>query len=166
MLTIKAMVKKDGMRVDRSYNVKLSFTYKRKVKRLSTSLFASTDDLTKSFSLKDGTDIKRKVDKLVEKYKDKCDKLQVDVNNYTLDEIIELLQADEERQKPVDFIQFCQWWIANTTIKGKRNYQSAINAFIAYMGTGHLEASKFTSSILNGFMDYLKKQSEQRVDNN
>ena len=33
MLTIKAMVKKDGMRVDRKYNVKLSFTYKRKVKR-------------------------------------------------------------------------------------------------------------------------------------
>ena len=164
MLTIKAMVKKDGMRVDRSYNVKLSFTYKRKVKRLSTSLFASTDDLTKSFSLKDGTDIKRKVDKLVEKYKDKCDKLQVDVNNYTLDEIIELLQADEERQKPVDFILFCQWWIANTTIKGKKNYQSAINAFIAYMGTEHLEASKFTSSILNGFMDYLKKQSEQRAE--
>ena len=31
MLTIKAMVKKDGMRVDRKYNVKLSFTYKRKV---------------------------------------------------------------------------------------------------------------------------------------
>ena len=36
MLTIKAMVKKDGMRVDRKYNVKPSFTYKRKVKRLST----------------------------------------------------------------------------------------------------------------------------------
>ena len=38
MLTIKAMVKKDGMRVDRKYNVKLSFTYKRKVKRLSAYL--------------------------------------------------------------------------------------------------------------------------------
>ena len=33
MLTIKAMVKKDGMRVDRKYNVKLSFTYKRKGRR-------------------------------------------------------------------------------------------------------------------------------------
>ena len=102
MLTIRAMVKKDGMRVDRTYNVKLSFTYNRKVIRLSTSLFASADDLTKSLSLKDGTDLKRKVDKLVESYKDKCDNLQVDINNYTLDEIIELLKADDERQKPVD----------------------------------------------------------------
>ena len=155
MLTIKAMVKKDGMRVDRSYNVKLSFTYKRKVKRLSTSLFASADDLTKSLSLKDGTDLKRKVDKLVESYKDKCDKLQVDAKNFTLDEIIELLKADEERQKPVDYIQFCQWWITTTTIKGKKNYQSAVNAFITFLGTDHLEASKLTASLLNGFMDYL-----------
>ena len=85
------MVKKDGMRVDRKYNVKLSFTYKRKVKRLSTSLFASPEDLTKSLSFKEGTILKQKVDKLVESYRNKCDQLQVDANNYTLDEIMEML---------------------------------------------------------------------------
>jgi integrase len=163
MLTIKAMVKKDGLRVDRTYNVKVCFTYKRKVKRLSTSLFVSADDLTKSLSFRDGTPIKRKVDKLVESYKDKCDKLQVDAQNYTLDEIIEMLQADEERQKPVDFIQFSKWWIATATIKGKKNYQSAINAFIAYLGTEHFEVSKITVSVLEGFMNYLQKQSEARA---
>lgn len=163
MLTIKAMVKKDGLRVDRKYNVKLCFTYKRKVKRLSTSLFVSTDDLTKSLAFKDGTEIKRKVDKLVESYQSKCDKLQVDVNYYTLDEIMDLLQADEERQRPVDFILFCQQWIAETTIKGKKNYQSALNAFIAYLGTDHLETSKLTANVLNGFIDYLKKRNEQKA---
>lgn len=164
MLTIKAMVKKDGLRVDRKYNVKLCFTYKRKVKRLSTSLFVSADDLTKSLVFKDGTEIKRKVDKLVESYRSKCDKLQVDVNCYTLDEIMDLLQADEERQRPVDFILFCQEWIATTTIKGKKNYQSAVNAFIAYLGADCLDASKLTVSMLNGFMDYLQKRNEQRVE--
>ena len=164
MLTIKAMVKKDGMRVDRTFNVKLCFTYNRKVKRLSTSLFVSVEDLTKSLTIKDGTEIKRKVDKLVEKYKDKCDNLQVDANNYTLDEIIELLKADEERQKPVDFIQFCKWWIATTSIKGKKNYQSAVNAFTTYLGTQNLEASKITASLLNGFIDYLKDQGKQREE--
>ncbi len=157
------MIKKDGLRVDRKYNVKLSFTYKRKVKRLSTSLFVGADDLTKALSFKDGTEIKRKVDKLVETYRDKCDKLQIDANNYTLDEIMELLKAEDERQTPVDFIQFCQWWITTTTIKGKKNYQSAINAFIAYLGTEHLDTSRLTASILNGFMDYLKKQSSLRA---
>lgn len=163
MLTIKAMVKKDGLRVDRTYNVKLCFTYNRKVKRLSTSLFASANDLTKSLTFIDGTPIKRKVDKLVESYREMCDKLQVDANNYTLDEIIELLKADEERQKPVDYIQFCKWWIDTTSIKGKKNYQSALNAFISYMGTEHLDASKLSASILNGFMEQLKKQSDERA---
>ena len=143
MLTIKAMVKKDGMRVDRKYNVKLSFTYKRKVKS------------TKSLSFKDGTVLKQKVDKLVETYKEMCDKLLVDAHHFTLDDIIEMVKADEERHKPVDYIQFSQWWITTTTIKGKKNYQSAVNAFITFLGTDHLEASKLTASLLNGFMDYL-----------
>lgn len=163
MLTIKAMVKKDGLRVDRTYNVKLTFTYNRKVKRLSTSLFASVEDLTKSLTFIDGTPIKRKVDKLVESYREKCDKLQVDANNYTLDEIIELLKVDEERQKHVDFIQFCKWWITTTTIKGKKNYQSALNAFISHMGTEHLEASKLSASILNGFMEHLRKLGDEKA---
>ena len=163
MLTIKAMVKKDGLRVDRKYNVKLCFTYNRKVKRLSTSLFASPEDLTKSLSFKEGTILKQKVDKLVETYKEMCDKLQVDAHHFTLEDIIEMIKADEERHKPVDFIQFSQWWITTTSIKGKKNYQSAVNAFIAYLGTEHLEASKLSALMLNGFMDYLKKQSELRA---
>ena len=146
MLTIKAMVKKDGLRVDRKYNVKVSFTYKRKVKRLSTSLFVSPCDLTKTLAFKEGTPIKQKVDKLVEAYRDMCDKLQVDIHDYTLDEIIELIQNEEERQKPVDFIQFCRWWILTSPI-----------------GTENLEASKITVSLLNGFMDYLNLQSKMRA---
>lgn len=163
MLTIKAMVKKDGFRVDRKYNVKVSFIYKRKVKRLSTSLFASPDDLTKTLSFKEGTPIKQKVDKLIEVYRERCDKLQIDVHNYTLDEIIELIKNDEERQKPVDFIQFCKWWILTSPVKGKKNYQSALNAFKAYLGSESLEASKITASLLNGFKDYLIEQSQQRA---
>ena len=158
------MVMKDGLRVDRTYNVKVCFTYKRKVKRLSTSLFISPEDLTKSLSFKDGTVIKRRIDELVETYRNMCDKLQVDIHDYTLDEILDLLKADVERQKPVDFIQFCQWWIDATTIKGKRNYQSALNAFMAYWGAQNLEASKLTSSTLNGFIDYLNKQKEKKTE--
>ena len=164
MLTIKAMVKKDGLRADRTYNVKVCFTYKRKVKRLSTSLFASVDDLTKSLTFKEGTPIKRRIDRLVQNYRDRCDSLQVDSNDYTLDDIMDLLQADEERQKPVDYILFCQRWIDSTPIKGKKNYQSALNSFIAYLGTDHLETSKLTANMLNGFIDYLKRKNEQKAE--
>ena len=143
MLTIKAMVKKDGLRVDRKYNVKLCFTYNRKVKRLSTSLFASPEDLTKSLSFKDGTILKQKVDKLVETYKEMCDKLQVDAHHFTLEDIVEMIKADEERHTPVDFIQFSQWWISTTSIKGKKNYQSAVNSLLYIFLCSHSTPHKY-----------------------
>lgn len=65
MLTIKAEVQQDKQRNDGTYNVKVRFTHERKVKRLSTSLFATPKDLTKSFDFKKGTTIKREVDNLI-----------------------------------------------------------------------------------------------------
>ena len=52
MLTIKAEVQQDKQRSDGTYNVKMRFTLDRKVKRLSTNLFVTPQDLTKSFKRK------------------------------------------------------------------------------------------------------------------
>ena len=54
MLTIKAEIKKSELKVDGTYNVKIRFTLDRKVKRLSTNLFITSKDLTKSLKFKEG----------------------------------------------------------------------------------------------------------------
>ena len=59
MLTIKAEVQRDKQRSDGTYNVKVRFTQDRKVKRLSSSLFVTSKDLTKSFNFKEGTTVKK-----------------------------------------------------------------------------------------------------------
>lgn len=61
MLTIKAEVQQDKQRSDGTYNVKIRFTLDRKVKRLSTSLFVTSKELTKSFKFKEDTPIKRRL---------------------------------------------------------------------------------------------------------
>ena len=48
MLTIKAEIKRSEQKVDGTFNVKLSFTKDRCVKRMSTSLFVRETDLTSS----------------------------------------------------------------------------------------------------------------------
>ena len=53
MLTIKAEIKKSELKVDGTYNVKIRFTLDRKVKRLSTNLFITSKDLTKSLKFKE-----------------------------------------------------------------------------------------------------------------
>lgn len=60
MLTIKAEVQQDKQRSDGTYNVKMRFTLDRKVKRLSTNLFVTPQDLTKSYKFKENTPIKKK----------------------------------------------------------------------------------------------------------
>lgn len=58
MLTINAEIKKDGLRSDGTYNVKLRFTLDRKMRRLATSLFATSKDLTKELKIKQSSPIR------------------------------------------------------------------------------------------------------------
>ena len=83
MLTINAEIKSYGKRIDGTYNVKLRFTLNRKMKRLSTSLFATPKDLTKDFKIKQSSPIKREVEILIRSYQERCAKLITDsqINN-------------------------------------------------------------------------------------
>ena len=65
MLTIRAEVRKEQVRKDGSFNIKIRITQNRKIKRLSTKLFARKSDLNKSFELKEGTIIKKEADSLI-----------------------------------------------------------------------------------------------------
>ena len=163
MLTIKAEVQRDKQRSDGTYNVKVRFTQDRKVKRLSSSLFVTSKDLTKSFNFKEGTTVKREVDKLIQTYQEKCAKLQLEVNHYTLDDILEYLKAERTRTQSIDFIQYCKEWLETTGIKGKKNYQSALNSFISYLGKEHLKTDEVTSQLLNGFKAHLNLRREKLV---
>ena len=60
MLTINAEIKKDGLRSDGTYNVKLRFTLDRKMRRLATSLFVTSKDLTKELKIKQSSPIKKR----------------------------------------------------------------------------------------------------------
>ena len=124
MLTIKAEVQQDKQRSDGTYNVKMRFTLDRKVKRLSTNLFVTPQDLTKSFKFKENTLIKKEIDCLVFYYREQCEKLHLDQNKYTLEEIFSFLNGEQEKNQIIDFIKFSREWIASTTIIG--------NSFIFY----------------------------------
>lgn len=163
MLTIREEIKKGEVKSDGTYNIKIRFTLDRKLRRLSTSLFATSKDLTKSLKLKEGTPIKREVDKLIRTYQDICAKLQLEVNAYTLDDVFDYLEAERERTRSIDFIQFCKEWLEATDIKGKKNYKCAVNALIAYIGNEHLDVTKLTATFLRGFTEYLSERRMERI---
>ena len=163
MLTIKAEIKKSELKVDGTYNVKIRFTLDRKVKRLSTNLFITSKDLTKSLKFKEDTSIKRAIDGLVLYYREQCFKLQLDQNHYSLDEIIEFLNGEQEKQQTIDFIKFSREWIASTTIKGAPNYTTAINALVRFVGKEELDINLITLDFLESFKSFLNKEREIRT---
>lgn len=163
MLTIKAEVQKDKQRSDGTYNVKMRFTLDRKVKRLSTNLFATPQDLTKSFKFKENTPIKKEIDCLVLYYREQCEKLHLDQNKYTLEEIISALNGEQEKQQTIDFIKFSREWIATTTIKGAPNYTTAINALVRFVGEESLNINLITLDFLEQFKAFLIKEREERT---
>lgn len=163
MLIIKAEIKRSELKVDGTYNVKIRFTLDRKVKRLSTNLFVTQQDLTKSLKFKEDTSIKREIDRLVLYYREQCLKLQLDQNHYSLDEIIEFLNGEQEKQQTIDFIKFSREWIASTTIKGAPNYTTAINALVRFVGKEELDINLITLDFLEQFKAFLIGERDART---
>ena len=163
MLTIKAEIKRSELKVDGTYNVKIRFTLDRKVKRLSTNLFVTQQDLTKSLKFKEDTSIKREIDRLVLYDREQCLQLQLDQNHYSLDEIIEFLNGEQEKQQTIDFIKFSREWIASTTIKGAPNYTTAINALVRFVGKEELDINLITLDFLEQFKAFLIGERDART---
>lgn len=96
-------------------------------------------------------------------YKERCNKLQIDQNNYTLEDILELLNHEHEKNQVIDFIKFSHEWIASTTIKGAPNYTTAINALVRFIGKEELDINLITLDFLEDFKSFLNKEREIRT---
>lgn len=162
MLTFKAEILKNKQKADGTYNVKIRMTLNREVKRLSTNIFVRPCDLTKSFKLKNPIFIKE-ADALVRQYQEICATLPLEASAYSIADVLEYIKTVQEKKKSIDFIQFCHEWLERTEIKGKKNYKTALNAFIAYLGKEALPTQQVTKDLLRGFMEYLLKRRTERI---
>lgn len=163
MLTINPEIVKIQRQSNECFTVRLRFTINRKMKRISTSLFATSKDLTKDFKIKPSSPLKREVNNLIQSYQSKCAKLQIELNRYTIDEIMDYLNDEQQKRQTIDFIKFSREWIATTTIKGAPNYTTAINAMVRFVGEESLNINLITLDFLEQFKAFLIKEREERT---
>lgn len=163
MLTINPEIVKIQRQSNECFTVRLRFTLNRKMKRISTSLFATSKDLTKDFKIKPSSPLKREVNNLIQIYQSKCAKLQIELNRYTIDEIMDYLNDEQQKRQTIDFIKFSREWIATTTIKGAPNYTTAINALVRFVGEESLNINLITLDFLEQFKAFLIKEREERT---
>ena len=163
MLTIRAEVLKDKKRTDGTYNVKVRFTKDKKVKRISTDLFATDADLTSDLKLKEDSMTKQEADRLVLHYRTLVNSLYLDSENYDVSEIVNRLLCKEEAEKPIDFIAFSKKWIATAPIKSKDTYTTGLNSFIKFIGKNELDIKKITVDLLEQYRDNIIQVRNERV---
>ena len=149
--------------MDGTYNVKVRFIKDKKVKRVSTDLFATDSDLTSDLKLKEESIVKQEADRLVLHYRTMVNSLHFDSENCDVSEIVNRLLCKEEAEKPIDFIAFSKKWISETTIKGKDIYTTALNSFIRFLGKEELEIKKITVDLLEQYRDYIINVRNERV---
>ena len=163
MLTINAEVVKTKRQSNECFTIRLRFTLDRRMKRLSTSLFATSKDLTKDFKIKSSSPLKSKVERLIRDYQEKCSQLQVELNNYTIEDIMDYLDGEHQKQQTIDFIKFSREWIASATIKGAPNYTTAINALVRFVGKEELDINLITLDFLEQFKTFLIGERDVRT---
>lgn len=63
----------------------------------ATSFFTMPKCLTKGLKIKSSSSIKQEVDNLIRAYKERCAKLQIELNNYTIDNVMDFLDGEHQK---------------------------------------------------------------------
>lgn len=143
---------------DGTMKVYIRVTIERKQKDIPTSMFVEKKMVTASGKIKDAKVLDR-CDELIRVYKDRIHAMNLDMNSYPADYIIERMRA-KEKTDGVDFVSFSRAWCEkHTEIKGMKNYITALNSFIAFMGKEEISCSEVTSKRLKLYEESLKDKA-------
>lgn len=151
MATFKAEVQKQ--RKDGTFAVKILVTHNRQLKRLPTGIYVTKDDMTRSGRIKN-QDILDRLDDLMKNYRKKASSLSVSLNGMSIDRLADYLCQNEVER--IDFIEVYKDFITdNAGKKGIKNYKSALNSLIRFIGREKLDIAEINVPFLERYANYL-----------
>ena len=127
-------------RADGTYNIRIRVTHNRQMRRLSTNLYASSEDLTKSLKIKNANLIDQ-TNAIVSQCRKICNNLGYAIAEMSIDELTEIIKSrlkGEEKFK-LDFIEFANGEIAKMKRGTASIYKPAINALKRFINRDLLD---------------------------
>lgn len=152
MATLKMVIKKDKMRADKTWNVLIRVTHNRVVRYISTTEYVTKKELTPSFKIKN-QNIVDKCDELIRYYRKKISELNLEINDVGIDELINYITA--KKKSGLSFTDYADKWLKESAIKGKKNYQTAVNALKKFIGRDNILFHEVTVNVMNEFVKSL-----------
>lgn len=158
MATLKATIKKEKIRSDKTWNVLIRLTHERKIRYISTTMYVLKKDITSGFKIKN-QQIIDKCEELIKAYREKISKLNLELNSIDIDTIVDYLKSSKEDKSGIDFIAFSRKWCSShTEIKGIKNYTTALNSFCTFFGRESILCNEVTVQKLKEFEEYLSEK--------
>ena len=160
MATFKAMIKKGNKKADGTWNVVIRFTHKTKVRFIPTTLYITKKDITASFKIKNANILDRCND-IIKEYRNRLSELSLEFNDIDIDTIVSYIRQKKEN-KGVSFTEFAAKWIEESTIKGIKNYKTALNALCSFVGRDNILCEEINVKTMKAFENALKDHPRAR----
>lgn len=154
MATFKALIKKGNKRADGTWNVVIRFTHNSKVRFIPTTMYVTKKDITASFKIKNANILDRCND-IIKEYRNRLRELSLEFNDIDIDTIVSYIRQKKEN-KGVSFTRFAAKWIKESTIKGIKNYKTALNALCSFVGRDNILCEEINVKTMKAFENALK----------
>ena len=154
MATFKALIKKGNKRADGTWNVVIRFTHNSNVRFIPTTMYINKKDITASFKIKNANILDRCND-IIKEYRSRLSELSLEFNDIDIDTIVSYIRQKKEN-KGVSFTRFAAKWIEESTIKGIKNYKTAINALCSFVGRDNILCEEINVKTMKAFENALK----------
>ena len=154
MATFKAMIKKGNKKADGTWNVVIRFTHKTKVRFIPTTIYITKKDITASYKIKNANILDRCND-IIKEYRNRLSELSLEFNDIDIDTIASYIRQKKEN-KGISFTDFAAKWIKESTIKGIKNYKTALNALCSFVGRDNILCEEINVKTMRAFENALK----------
>lgn len=158
MPTFKAVVHSHYTREDKTYPIRIRVTHKRKSRYINTGLVATTDDLTRSFRIKNQSFIDT-TDEIIKGYRDRCNENYLRIAEMDIDQVVSFLLT-KEKPADLDFLEFgkshAEKLIAIGRFRTAEAYTTALNALKRFTGRESLHVSEINVRFLQSFERWIR----------
>lgn len=93
-------------------------------------------------------------DEIIRKYRVRVNSLHLEFNDIDIDRVVDVLSS-KDNQDALSFTVYADKWLADSKIKGLRNYSSAVNALKRFFQKDNILFSEITAYKMKEFVDYL-----------
>lgn len=155
-ITFHPVVFSNHLKEDGTINVKIRVTFKRRDRKLPTTINVTKADLTRGGKIKSQS--------IIDKLDAECRRLRSlteDLNAFALEEmdVDDIIAHIRRRSREQDFhLDFCKWWeqvAARKSVNSASVYLSALRSFKAFLGKDKCDISEVTSALLRSYESWL-----------